>query len=317
MLRTRRVRAAAVVTGIAAVALAGCAVMHAPAKVISRPAANPARAVSASTRTPKGRAEADTVAMLKAFAPPPGARRLSRSPASALDEQPPPPPSAEPDYVARTEWWIAPGNPRQVLAWETKHLPAPFQQCGGGSAKAWWDADCVLPDVPGVLTDRQLNIVTTAVGHGQTGIQVSSSDQWIPARPATEVIPPAARVVTITMTDSTMTGNTVETVREPKPVTVANPAEVRRIAALLDGLPLILPEPYGCPSGGNGDLTLVFTARTGAPALATVTAELTGCAFIDLTIGGTQQPELGPGGAGRTFARQAIKVAGLNWKLPL
>lgn len=316
MLGICRIRAAAVVTGIAAVGLAGCTAMHAPAKATSRPAANSARAVSASTQTPKERAEADTAAMLKAFAPPPGARQLTRAPDSALNEQPPPPPDAEPDYVARTQWWIAPGNPKQVLAWETKHLPAPFQQCGGGGAKAWWDADCILPDVPGELTDRQLNIVTAAVGHGQTGIQVSASDQWIPARPATEVIPSAARVVTITMTDSTMTGNTAETAAEPKPATITNPAEVRRIAALLDGLPLILPEAYSCPTGGNGDLTLAFKARTHAPALATATAELTGCAFIDLTIGGRQQPRLGPGGAGRTLARQALTIAGLNWKLP-
>jgi hypothetical protein len=316
MMRNSRFRTSAVLTGIVAVALGGCAValggcavVHAPAKGTNSPAANPARAIAASARTPKQRAEADIAATLKGFAPPPGARQVSSSPASTLNEQPSPP---LPDYVTGGEWWLAPGNPRQVLAWEAKHLPSQFGSAGGGEdGKATWVDNFILPDVPGVLTERRFSVATTAVGHGQTGIEVIARAQWIPARPASEVIPSAARVVTLTLTN---TSNT--TGQEPKPVTITDRAKVRRIAALLDGLTVTPPDAYSCPAERGGDLTLAFKAGVDAPALAIVTADLSGCAFITLTIGGKQQPGLGPGNGGLTLASQAVKIADLNWKIP-
>jgi hypothetical protein len=233
-----------------------------------------------------------------------------------LNAQPPPPSDAEPNYVAKTEWWLAPGNPKQVLAWEARHVTladgAGRPDGTGTIGRATWDDDFGFPDVTGVLFERQLSVATTAVGHGQTGIEVTAQDQWIPARPASEeVIPSAARVVTLAMTDTFD-----KTAKEPKPVTVTDPAKVRRIAALLDGLTLTPPGVYSCPAGNGGDLTLTFKARAAAPALAIVTADLTGCAFIDLTIDGKRQPRLGPGDGGRTLAGEALKIVGLNWKIP-
>ena len=310
---TSHIRTSAVLAGIAAVALGGCAV--APATGISPPATASAKAVSTSTQTPKQRAEADIASLLKRFTAPPGAHQVSTSPASTLNAQPVTP-SEESNYTGKTEWWLAPGNPEQVLAWEAKHVSLPYgtdRPSGTGTiTRATWDDDFVLPDVSGVLFDRQLSVATTAVGHGQTGIEVIAQNQWIPARPASEVIPSAARVVTLTMTDSFNN----KTVKEPKPVTVTDPAKVRRIAALLDGLPLTPPAAYGCPAGGDGALTLTFKATTAAPALAVVTANLTGCAFIDLTINGKQQPGLGPAEGGPTLADEAFKIVGLNWKIP-
>jgi hypothetical protein len=199
MMQASRIRAAAVVAGIAAVALAGCTVMHAPARVTGHRAENSARSVSVPVQTPQGQ------------------------------------------------------------------------------------------------------------------------DQRIPARPASEVIPSAVRVVTLTMTTENFdsTANAFRSVKEPKPVTVTDPVKARRIAALLDGLPLAPTGAYLCPSGDiRSELTLTFKARTDAPALAIVTAELTDCAFIDVTVGGRQQPQLGPGDGGQTLAGQALEIAGLDWKIP-
>jgi hypothetical protein len=308
MQRNSRFRTSAVLTGIVAVALGGCGVVHAPAKGTNAPVTGSARAVGASTKTPKRRAEADIAATLKRFAPPPGARQVSGSPARALNEQPQP----VPDLVTRYEWWLAPGSPKQVIAWEAKHLPSSFGSPGEGEdGTATWVDDFILPDVPGALAERQFSVATTAVGHGQTGIEVIAQAQWIPARPASEVIPAAARVVTLTLTNTSDT-----TGQEPKSVTVTDPVKVRRIAALLDGLTVTPPGAYNCPAERGGDLTLAFKARADAPALAIVTADLSGCAFITLTIGGKQQPGLGPGDGGLTLASQAVKIAGLNWKIP-
>jgi hypothetical protein len=316
MMPTSRIRTSAVLAGIAAVALGGCAVVPAPATGTSHPATASAKAVSASTRTPKQRAEADIASILKRFTPPPGAHRVSTSPASLLNALPDAS-AGEPNYVRGTEWWLAPGNPEQVLAWEAKHVSLPYgtgRPYGMGTlARDVWDDDFALPDVTGVLFDRQLSVATTPVGRGQTGIEVTARDQWIPTRPASEVIPSAARVVTLTLTG---TFNN-KTVKEPKPVTVTDPAKVRRIAALLDALPLTPTGAYGCPAGrGDGALTLAFKAGAAATALAVVTANLTGCAFINLTINGKQQPGIGPGDGGLTLAAEAFKVVGLSWKIP-
>jgi hypothetical protein len=313
MMRNSRFRTSALLTGIVAVALGGCAVVPAPATGTSSPATSSARAVATSARTPKQRAEADIAATLKRFAPPPDAHQVSSSPASTLNEQP----QFLPDLATRDEWWLAPGSPQQVIAWEAKHLPSSFGSPGGGEdGKATWVDDFVLPDVPGELAERQFSVTATAVGHGQTGIEVIAQAQWIPARPASEVIPAAARVVTLTLTNASDPTGQKPTGQKPKSVTVANPVMVRRIAALLDGLTVTPPDPYSCPAERGGDLTLAFKARADAPALAIVTADLSGCAFINLTIGGKQQPGLGPVEGGPTVARQVVKIADLNWKIP-
>jgi hypothetical protein len=132
------------------------------------------------------------------------------------------------------------------------------------------------------------------------------------------MIPSAARVVTLALTETANpTAGVYTAVREPRPVTVTDPVKVRRTATLLDGLPLAPTGGYSCPSGTyRSDLALTFKATADDPALAIVTAELTDCAFTDLTIGGRLQPELGPGDGGRTLAARALKIAGLNWKLP-
>jgi hypothetical protein len=316
MMPTSRIRSSAVLAGIAAVALGGCAVVHAPATGTSHQVSASAKAVSASTRTPKQRAEADIASILKLFTPPPGAHQMPTSPARLLDADPTAS-AGEPNYVGRTEWWLASGNPEQVLTWAAKHVSLPYgtgRPYGIGTlAKDVWDDDFVLPDVTGVLFDRQLHIATTPLGSGQTGIEVTAREQWIPARPASETIPPAARVVTLTLTGAFNN----KTVTEPKPVTVTDPAKVRRIAALLDALPLTPPGAYSCPADrGDGALTLVFKATAAGTALAVVTANLTGCAFINLTIKGKQQPGIGPGDGGLTLAAEAFKVVGLSWKIP-
>jgi hypothetical protein len=54
-----------------------------------------------------------------------------------------------------------------------------------------------LPEVPGVLLQRTL-LISVASASGQTVIRVDAQVTWLPAKPASERIPPAATVVTIT-----------------------------------------------------------------------------------------------------------------------
>jgi hypothetical protein len=104
--------------------------------------------------------------------------------------------------------------------------------------------------------------------------------------------------------------------KPPKPVTVTEPAEVRELVALVNGLPPFPAGTYNCPFDGGAQLVLTFRTGPGSPAIAVATVALEGCEGVDLTIRGRDQPGLGSPDGGRPEAIQALKVAGLNWSLP-
>ena len=133
---------------------------------------------------------------------------------------------------------------------------------------------------------------------------------WIGPRPAVEVVPPAAQAVTIAVKPDINLHIT-----PPAPVTVTDPAQVRRIVALVDGLPLSPPGDFSCPFDGFARLVQTFRAQPGGPALAVVEPDLEGCQWVSFTIGGKPQPSLGPAGGGLSFAASVARIARLPWNL--
>jgi hypothetical protein len=77
-------------------------------------------------------------------------------------------------------------------------------------------------------------------------------------------------------------------------VTVTDPAQVRRIVALVDGLPLAPPGgDFSCPADSGATLVLTFRTQPGGPALAVAEPGLEGCEVVSFTIGGEPQLFLG------------------------
>jgi len=128
---------------VAAVALCACAVATAPAA--PSPASKPIGSTGVPLTTgkqpaqpaplalpPHQRAMADASAILASFVVPTGARRLPAAPTvergvlETPDELP-----QTPDAVDKAGWWIAPGAPQSVLAWEARHLPHRFSTTSG------------------------------------------------------------------------------------------------------------------------------------------------------------------------------------------
>jgi len=305
-----------------AVALSGCGTAHAPGP--TGPASGrvgstgvpltSAKSPAQATLAPSQRAVADADAIFASFVVPTGARRLSAAPTvekgilETPDELP-----ATPDVVDKAGWWIAPGAPRSVLAWEAGHLPRRFSGTGTGTGSGpgfrVWSQSESLPDVPGVLDSREL--VITAVPDGdKTAIRVDAEVTWQPARPASEKVPAAAQAVTISMDLGLNAGGK----QPPKPVTITDPAKVRALTALINGLALFPPGTYSCPADFGDDLVLTFRAAPGAPALAVATVDFAGCDGVDLTIDGRSQPALA--GPGTDTGPQFLKVAGLRWRIP-
>jgi hypothetical protein len=302
----RRLPGVTALAGCALLAAAGCGTTHATQVGVMKTVASPPAV--AATASPRSRAVADAAAILASFAVPPGARRLSGAPDSLL-KQPPMLPGS-PDLVDDASWWQAPGAPQAVLAWERAHLPRRLALVGSSAAwgpetAAAWSDSFSLPPVPGVLNSRELVVEVTAAGGGQTAVRVDAQVTWLPAKPATERIPSAARVVTITAIPGLgATGRT------PAPVTTTDATVVRRIASLIDGLPVFPAGTYHCPVETGRALRLTFRATAGGPALAVATAALDGCGGVGLAVGGAAQPGLS---GGPSLARQVLAIAGLHW----
>ena len=289
---------------------------HQPGTLAGRAGVPPTGATSPSPSpaSPLQRAQADAAAILASFAVPAGARWLAAAPGveDGLLSQPAQEP-ATPDLVDNVSWWVVPGAPQPVLAWEKAHLSDRFSSSGTatgtGPGATFWSDEFSLPAIPAVLDSREL--IVTAVSDGdRTAIRADAQVTWQPARPAGERVPAAVKAVTISMDIGTNQGGR----KPPIPVTITDQARVHALLALVNDLPPFPPGEYSCPADFGATLTLTFLAAPGTPALAVATADLAGCDGVSLTIGGRPQPALaGPGtGTGPLI----LKAAGLPWKIP-
>ena len=165
-------------------AAAGCAATHTTM--------GPATAASA---TPRERTVADAAAILKAFAVPPGARRLQRAPDTL---KAPMTTLVSTTLVDDVSFWRVPGQSQAVLAWEQAHLPRRFIPGDADFGPPSWDRTFSLSPIPGVLNARDLVVEVAGGGKGQTVIRVDAQVRWQPPRPGSDRVPSAARVVTIT-----------------------------------------------------------------------------------------------------------------------
>jgi hypothetical protein len=285
----------------AAIALAGCGTAHTPA-------ASTRTTTATAGQTPKQRAEAEAAALLGSFVPPPGAARLPKAPEIAGGYLKTPITYLGDAYqVDGTTFWQAPGAPQAVLNWEIAHISHRFS-LGDADFGVASDRSFELPPVPGVLTSRDLVVEVAGLGDGRTGIRVDAEVGWQPPRPASDQVPPAARVVTIAEETTMETGQGM-----PSPVTITDPAVVARLAALVDGLPIA---PFNgisvsCPPAFGSFLALAFRASGGGQALATVHTDQS-CGVTIFSPNPNQDVALTQTSA---LDQQILDIAGLSWKI--
>jgi hypothetical protein len=288
----------------AALTAAGCGTVHAPA---TTPA-------SAQSPTPQQRAEADAVGILTSFAVPPGGRPVQSPPlvdAGVLKQLSQAP--GDPDLVDRAAWFTAPGAPASVLAWEKQHIPHKFTWTGNSTISGPPLTEPAptdmyqLPPVDDVLDSRQLWVEAVRDGDN-TAIRIDALVTWLPARTASDQVPAQAKAVTITMSLRPSQGSE----KPPKPATITDPAKVRKLAALINSLPVYTPGLRRClPNEIGASLTLTFRASPQGPPLAAATSQLSSCQDITLTIGGKPQPDLRG-----TIGLKILTIAALPWTIP-
>jgi hypothetical protein len=278
---------------------AGCA-GSATAPPVAR--SSPGTTAVAASATPKQRAAASAKAILSSFVPPPGAIRLEKRPEL---------PGGWARYggmglTATTQvdavgYWRATGRPTALLAWEKAHISRRYSGQDVIIGPPSWDTVYSLPAIPGVLPQREMNVQVYDAGGGRTVIMADAMVSWQPPRPATEVIPASVRVVTIAASGPWR--------ENPGPVTITSASVVRRLAALVNSLPVaVVEKDVPCPMGVG--FTLTFRASGGQPvAVANGPAE---CGVVHLTLNGQDEPDLQPA---ESYRATVLKIAGLHWRL--
>jgi hypothetical protein len=292
---------------------AGCATSATTSTGGSARTASPSAPVpsSAARQGARQQAEAAAAALLGYFVPPPGARRL----AGPLDlpggwEQHPQSDLVSNSMVDQAAFWEAPGDPDSLLSWEQARLTGKGFTLGDADfGPPSWDRALDLP-AAGVLTTRELIIEVASAGHGQTAIRLDADVAWQPSRPPGDLVPGAARVVTI----SELASGTQQASRLPAPVTITGPVVAGRLAALVDSLPVspLNGEAVSCPAAFGVSLQLAFRARTGGPVITLVQTDQP-CRMTYFTVTGHQLLGLENNAS---LDRQILATASLPWKLP-
>jgi hypothetical protein len=122
------------------------------------------------------------------------------------------------------------------------------------------------------------------------------------SRPASEVIPASVTVVTVAAFGP-WPGNLA-------PVTITSVPVVRRLAALINALPLsTVSRGIPCPMGVGFMLT--FRDAVGGPAVAVAVGPAE-CGVVHLTLNGKGNPDLQPPSS---YRATVLKITGLQWEL--
>jgi hypothetical protein len=302
----------AVLSAVAAsmIAVTGCGTIHAT----SVPADG---APATATVTLRQLAASDAATNLASFTAPPGASRIAKVPAgaaAALGQAP-----LVAGQVDDAAYWQVNGVPATLLNWVRAHLSSHYKLLTSGteggftitpyavaatfpeSARNWYD-EFGLP-VDGGLRVRVLVVSAAYASASQVVIRVDAQDAWSMTKTTSQRVP------------ATVTAVTIYKARNFGPVmagdaeTVTSPSLVRKIAALVNALPMYATGvTSSCPTELTPLLRILF--RNGNSDVATATVNATACGTVSLAIG-TKAPVL-LGGGGAAFASQVEGLGGLN-----
>lgn len=169
----------------------------------------------------------------------------------------------------RVGWWVVPGERDAVMTWIESHPPLGSHPTWVGStfssepgASEAKTAGFSWPQVPGVLRSRSLEVAAVDRPGGASEVVAAIDVEWTIPRPATERIPSGAHVLEV---EASGRGGRLSQTR-----TITKAAAVRRIAALIDGLPVRQPQRKPCPRARLAPprMRLVFRSSRNGRALA-------------------------------------------------
>lgn len=286
----------------AAMALAGCA-----DSASGHPAAGGNPKPQASTTpvvpppSPHTVTERTVRRLLAQLSAPPGAAVRTTAPAKPLRN-----PGGLPEHyrVSRTHWWVAPGSVAAALVYFKAHPVSGTTLSGTGSTGGPGSGNLRTLDFsadgrswsrPKLYTQLGLEVDVMKIGD-HVGIRADADAIVLPQRTRAEYIPSSVTSVHVVVGR----GSGKHTIER-----TLGAAAARRLAKVVDRLPVANPEPIPCPAQlpGYGD-TLTFR---GAGAPIRVRAESDGCGAVTVYRPHALQPTLSDGAAVDKAARAALR----------
>ena len=143
------------------------------------------------------------------------------------------------------------------------------------------------PSIIGVLTARWLVVSVVQSPDGSTEIRVDVQVVWMMPRPASEVIPPDAHLLRVSV-NSTIKSNQPH----QRPLCFTSVTKIDEIVALLNSLPAAQPGLRRCPVDFGITVRLVFYARRGTKPLALAEIDPEGCGGVTLALNGGPESAL-------------------------
>lgn len=216
--------------------------------------------------------------------------------------------------VDRHEFWTTSASPSVVIASFEANLPAGAKSSGGGyngpSTTIFVSYSLPTIDAP-ALGPRTLTVNAVRLSDGGTGVRADAEVRYTAPRLPAQRIPPQAHVLDVTMANY-----------HSSPLlslTVTNRSQIRHIASIVDGLPLLASlrgVAFSCPALMLAPTdTFTFRVSPGGPAVAQVTEPANQptsagpCFITTLSIRGHGEPGLLEGGR---LLRQAGAILGVK-----
>jgi Protein of unknown function (DUF4232) len=196
------------------------------------------------------------------------------------------------DYVDVHRFYRLPGSESTVAAYFRAHPPARTTLTGTGSARnlrtgvGSESLSFSYAKAPAGVFEAGITVNLAIASAGGTAVRIDSWAAWLVPRPSWESVPATAQTVTVT-------ANTSDGTHAYPIATVTDPATVKRLIALVDGLGIQQPGAvFGCPAiaANSPAIELSFSAAPGSPALATATQN--NCGSLEFTVGSRKGPML-------------------------
>jgi hypothetical protein len=209
----------------------------------------------------------------------------------------------DPHRVSRTHWWVAPGSVAATLAYFKAHPVSDTSLAGTGSVGGPGSGNVRSVDFaadgrwvrPTIYTQLELEVDVMKIGD-HVGIRADADAIVLPQRTRAEHIPSTVQSVHIVVGPG-RTGRKI--------VRTLGAAAARRLAKIVDGLPVANPEPIPCPAtlpGYNDTLTF-----RGAGSPIRVSAQNDGCGAVTVFRPRALRPELSDGAAVDHAVRAALR----------
>jgi len=203
----------------------------------------------------------------------------------------------DPNLVDLHSFFVAPQNAWTLYRYERSHPPSGSTIRGGynsygtastyGNTDEWFVSYSWFP-VKALLDSRVLVVSIAALPDHRSGIRVDAQVTWLPAKPAGDIVPTGAKVLTAVLSTGLNPG-------EPghSPVTTTNPKKIEAIRDFVNQLNVVPPGVRFCPVDFGQNLTVSFRKDAQATPFAVVVADVGGCEEVQvLRFGQVAEPEL-------------------------